>query len=56
MINLNKIIDENPFSLKKEKKKKLFLNYQKKISLHHSKKCSAYKKIIDNKNIKKFCL
>ena len=53
MINLNKIIDENPFSLKKEKKKKLFLNYQKKISLHHSKKCSAYKKIIDNKNIKK---
>ena len=51
MINLNKIIDENPFSLKKKKKKlfKLPKNFSSSFQ-----KCSAYKKIIDNKNIKKF--
>jgi len=53
MINLEKIISNNPYSFKKKKKESFFLQQQKKITLYHEKKCQAYKKIIRKSNIAK---
>jgi hypothetical protein len=53
MINLNNIINKDPYSFKSTKKKKNFLNEQKIITSHHNKNCSKYKKIIDGKEISK---
>jgi hypothetical protein len=50
-MNIEKILEQDPFSIKKNVKNKIILKYLKKLSIHHSKKSKHYKQIINSKKI-----
>lgn len=47
MQNIEKLIQNGPFSLKKDEKKVLYKNVLNKLINHHYKNCREYKKILD---------
>ena len=49
---MDKSLNSSPYSLNKKQKNNLFLNYINKLTLHHYKNCSNYKKIINNLKFK----
>ena len=51
MLNKN-IFEKNPFSFSKEYRKKDYFDLIKKLTIHHYKKCSLYKKILNTLNYK----
>ena len=53
MISLEKIINKDPYSFKKIKKKKLFKKYLSILNNHHYYNCERYKKLIDSFNSNK---
>ena len=48
MNHLKKIINKNPYSFKKVKKKKILKNYLQNLNKHHYYNCEEYKKLTDN--------
>ena len=48
MLNLKNITKYSPYSLEKNKKKKLFKDFFTKLTFHHYTNCKDYKKIIKN--------
>ena len=51
MINLNKIIGKNPYSLNKLQKKNLIKKNLLILDKHHYKNCKNYKKLINSFNL-----
>ena len=52
MRHLNKLYQEQPYSLKKNEKNKIFSAAINNLTKHHYKKCKLYKKIVNNLNFK----
>ncbi len=50
-MNLEKLLQKNPFKIKKKIKYDFFNNMIKDLTFHHYKFCEEYKKIILNLNI-----
>ncbi len=55
-INLNKILDLDPYSLDQQDKSDLFLAAIKEISLHHYTNCDLYAKLCDKRGFLPHCI
>ena len=52
MNTVENLLNLNPYSLNKENKLKRFSNHINRLTIHHCKNCSIYKKIIQNLKFK----
>ena len=52
MINLNNLLELDPYSLSKQEKDKIYAEIFNDLSKHHYSRCSAYKKILDTLDFK----
>ena len=47
MLNLENILEKDPFSLKSKDKKLIYAKYINNLTLHHYNNCKEYAKILD---------
>ena len=52
MIDLNNLLELDPYSLSKQEKDKIYAEIFNDLSKHHYSRCSAYKKILDTLDFK----